>query len=120
MGTAGVSRLWIMVAGPYGSGSADAEARAANLRILNEAALAVFRRGHLPVIGVNLALPIIEAAGAARFDEIMMPVSLAVAERCDAVLRIGGPSGGADQEVERFRERGLPVFHAPGEIPEAG
>jgi hypothetical protein len=109
-----------MVAGPYSSGAADAAARAANLRALNEAALAVFRRGHLPVIGVNLALPMIEAAGPESFDEIMMPVSLAAAERCDAVLRIGGKSGGADQEVARFRERGLPVFHAPGEIPAAG
>ncbi len=120
MGAAGVSRLWIMVAGPYRSGAADAAGRAANLRALNAAALAVFRRGHLPVIGVNLALPIIEAAGPGCFDEIMMPVSLAAAERCDAVLRIGGPSGGADQEVARFRERGLPVFHALDEIPEAG
>ena len=115
-----MSRLWIMVAGPYGSGALGAAARAANLRILNEAALAVLRRGHLPLIGVNLALPIIEAAGPESFDEIMMPVSLAVAERCDAVLRIGGPSGGADQEVARFRERGLPVFHSLDEIPEAG
>ena len=120
MGAPRVSRLWIMVAGPYRSGAADAAARAANLRILNEAALAVFRRGHLPVIGVNLALPIIEAAGPESFDEIMMPVSMAVAERCDAVLRIGGPSGGADEEVERFRERGLPVFHGLDEIPAAG
>jgi hypothetical protein len=109
-----------MVAGPYRSGAGGAAGRAANLRILNEAALAVFRRGHLPVIGVNLALPVIEVAGAESFDEIMMPVSLAVAERCDAVLRIGGPSGGANEEMERFRERGLPVFHALDEIPDAG
>ena len=115
-----MSGLWIMVAGPYRAGAMKKAARAANLRVLNEAALAVFRRGHLPVIGVNLALPIIEAAGPESFDEIMMPVSLAVAERCDAVLRIGGPSGGADDEVARFRERGLPVFHALDEIPEAG
>ncbi|HUS54562.1 MAG TPA: hypothetical protein VMY41_11230 [Thermohalobaculum sp.] len=66
--------MWIMVAGPYRSGAADAAARAANLRTLNEAALVVFRRGHVPVIGVNLALPIIEAAGADCFDEIMMPL----------------------------------------------
>jgi hypothetical protein len=108
-----------MVAGPYRSGAVGAAGRAANLRILNEAALAVFRRGHLPVIGVNLALPIIEVAGAESFDEIMMPVSLAAAERCDAVLRIGGASTGADEEVERFRERGLPVFCALDEIPAA-
>ena len=109
-----------MVAGPYRAGAVDAAARAVNLHALNAAALAVFRRGHLPVIGVNLALPIIDAAGPESFDEIMMPVSLAVAERCDAVLRIGGPSGGGDEEVKRFRERGLPVFHALDEIPEAG
>jgi hypothetical protein len=35
-------------------------------------------------------------------------------------LRIGGPSDGADDEVARFRERGLLVFHALDEIPEAG
>ncbi len=120
MGAPRVSRLWIMVAGPYRSGAVGAAGRADNLRVLNEAALAVFRRGHLPVIGVNLALPVIEVAGAESFDEIMMPVSLAAAERCDAVLRIGGPSGGADEEVERFRDRGLPVFRALNEIPEAG
>ncbi len=34
--------MWIMVAGPYRSGAADAAARAANLRALNAAALAVF------------------------------------------------------------------------------
>ena len=85
MGAAGVSGLWIMVAGPYRAGAADAEARAANLRVLNEAALAVFRRGHVPIIGVNLALPVIEAAGASSFDEIMMPLSLALAERCEWV-----------------------------------
>jgi hypothetical protein len=109
-----------MVAGPYRSGAVDAAARAANLRALNAAALAVFRRRHMPVIGVNLALPIIEAAGPESFDEIMMPVSLAAAERCDAVLRIGGASAGADAEVARFRVRGLPVFHTLDEIPEAG
>jgi hypothetical protein len=109
-----------MVAGPYRSGAVDAVGRAANLRGLNDAALAVFRRGHVPMVGVNLALPIIEVAGADCFDEIMMPFSLAAAERCDAVLRTGGPSGGADAEVARFRARGLPVYRSVEEIPEAG
>ena len=68
--------MWIMVAGPYRSGAATAEARARNLAGLNRAALALFRAGHVPVIGVNPALPLIEAAGEAAFDEIMMPLSL--------------------------------------------
>src|SRR4029450_8989389 len=87
--------MWIMIAGPYSSGGADAAQRAVNLRALNEAAVAVLRRGPIPVIGVNMALPMIEAAGPDSYDRIMMPVSLALAERCDACLRIGGPSAGA-------------------------
>jgi hypothetical protein len=51
------------------------------------------------------------------FDEVMMPVSLALAERCDAVLRLGGPIQGADQEVARFRQAGKPVFRTLAEIP---
>ncbi|MEM8791914.1 MAG: hypothetical protein AAGE80_09850 [Pseudomonadota bacterium] len=110
---------WIMVAGPYRAGAAGGEDRARNLRAMNEAALAVFAKGHVPVIGVNMALPMIEAAGAERYDELMMPVSLALAERCDAILRIGGPSGGADREVELMRAQGKPVYSDLTEVPEA-
>lgn len=112
--------LWIMVAGPYRGRAKTAAQRKRNMTAMNKAALALFRMGHVPVIGVNLALPVIEAAGGADFyDEIMMPLSLAAAERCDAVLRIGGPSKGADDEVERFRVRGLPVYRALDEVPTA-
>lgn len=109
--------MWIMVAGPYSSGGADAAARAARLAALNKAALAVFRLGHVPVIGVDMALPVIAAAGEAAFDEVMMPLSLALAERCDACLRIGGESVGADAEAARFAAAGKPVFGAIAEIP---
>src|ERR1041385_2224053 len=109
--------MWIMISGPYRSGAADAFAQAANLKKLNAAALEVFRKGHIPIIGVNLALPIINVAGAQAYDEIMMPVSLAAAVRCDACLRIGGPSKGADEEVELFRSSGRPVYFSVGEIP---
>jgi hypothetical protein len=111
------NRLWIMVAGPYTSGTADAAARAENQRALNRVALALFRMGHVPIIGVNLALPIIEAAGAGAFHEIMMPLSVALAERCDACLRIGAPSQGADAEVERFHASGRPVYYRVEDIP---
>jgi molybdopterin biosynthesis enzyme len=47
----------------------------------------------------------------------MMPLSLAAAERCDAVLRIGGASTGADQEVERIQARGGKVFYSVEELP---
>lgn len=111
-------QLWIMVAGPYSAGARSDEDRAENLRALNRAAYEVFRRGHIPIIGVNLALPIIEAAGPETYDQIMMPLSLAAAERCDAVLRVGGPSTGADQEVERIRARGGAVYRSIDEVPQ--
>lgn len=109
--------MWIMIAGPYSSGGATEGDRAANLRAMNLAAVQVFRRGHIPIIGVSLALPVIESATGDAFDEMMMPISLAAAERCDAVLRIGGPSTGADQEVASFQARGLPVFNRVEDIP---
>ena len=112
--------MWIMVSGPYRSGSADPAVWAANRRAMDEAALAVFRAGHVPVIGVDVALPLIEIAGEAAYDGIMMPLSLALADRCDACLRIGGPSVGADQEAERFRALGRPVYRDLAEIPATG
>ena len=113
--------MWIMLAGPYGSGGADAQTRAARLSELNRAALAVLRRGHVPVIGVNMALPVIAAAGDTpeAFAEVMMPLSLALAERCDACLRLGGASAGADEEVARFRAAGKPLFFALEDVPTA-
>jgi hypothetical protein len=111
--------VWIMVSGPYRSGAATVEARARNLAEMNRAALALFRAGHVPVIGVNLALPLIEAAGEAAYGEIMMPLSLSLADRCDACLRIGGASPGADDEAARFRASGRPVYTGLEQVPTA-
>ena len=49
--------MWIMVGGPYGTGAKSMAERAANLARMNEAALAVWRKGHVPIIGVNMASP---------------------------------------------------------------
>ncbi len=106
-----------MIAGPYTSGARDGDGLAANLAAMNRAALEVWQRGHVPVIGVNLALPMIGVAGDDKFDSIMMPLSLALAERCDACLRIGGPSQGADREVELIRRKGGAVYQRVEEIP---
>jgi len=111
--------MWIMIAGPYRTGARSEAEREHNLRTLNRAAVEVFRKGHIPIIGVNLALPVIEAAGDEMYDAIMMPLSLAVAERCDAVLRLDGRSPGADEEVARVQARGGSVYRSIGEIPGA-
>jgi hypothetical protein len=113
--------MWIMVSGPYTAGGADEAKRAKNLRAMNDAAVAIYQLGHVPVIGVNMALPMIEAASGtkAAYDEIMMPLSLALADRCDACLRIRGPSKGADDEMQRFRDAGRPIYRTVEEIPAA-
>lgn len=113
----------ILVAGPYRSGTGDDPARlAANVDAMNAAALDVFRAGHLPVTGEALALPLIERAGSARvgdaaFDAIFHPIARQLLDRCDAVLRIGGASTGADEMVEQARAAGKLVFNSVDELP---
>lgn len=108
--------LVVMVAGPYSAPTA--EGRAANLRRMNDAAAAVARRGHIPVIGVNAALPVLDAAGLLYTDPLMMEISLALASRCDACLQIGR-SPGADREAEAIRSLGRPVFATVEALPAA-
>ena len=123
MSTNAHSELLVLVAGPYRSGTGDDPARlAANVAAMNAAALEVFRAGHLPVTGEALALPLIESAGGERvgdrvFDEIFHPIARRLLARCDAVLRIGGASAGADEMVEIARGAGKPVFDAVDQLP---
>ncbi|MFI6595866.1 hypothetical protein ACIBHX_06440 [Nonomuraea sp. NPDC050536] len=115
----------ILVAGPYRSGTGDDPAKlAANVHAMNAAALELFHAGHLPVTGEALALPLIELAGSSRvgdgpFDRIFHPIAERLLERCDAVLRIGGPSAGADAMVEQARAQGKGVFTELADIPAA-
>ena len=118
--------LMILVAGPYRSGTNDDPARiAANMRAMNEAALALFRAGHLPITGEALALPLIETVGStaigdAVFTEIFHPIAERVLRRCDACLRIGGPSKGADEMVRIAEAMGQQVFHRLEHVPGCG
>jgi hypothetical protein len=115
--------LLVLVAGPYRSGTDDVPARlAANVAVMNAAALDVHRAGHLPVTGEAIALPLIEQAGSTRvgdavFDAIFHPVARRLLDRCDAVLRVGGPSVGADEMVERARAAGKLVVTSVDELP---
>jgi hypothetical protein len=114
--------LFILVAGPYRSNTGDDPIKIdKNLETMTRAALEVFRLGHLPVLGESLALPLIRQAGSLRigdapFDEIFHPISRMLAERVDAVLRVGGPSKGADEMVEIARRSGKLVFQDLAEI----
>lgn len=117
------SSLMIMVAGPYRSGTQDDPQRmAANVRAMEAYALPLFRAGHIPIVGEWLALPMVALAGSRRvgdepFNEIFHPIAERLLDRCDAILRVGGPSQGADLMVARARDRGLKVFDRLSQVP---
>ena len=109
--------MLIAVAGPY---SADtAEQHQQNLDLMNDAAIGVLKLGHIPVIGVNAALPVIERLGphANRYETIMA-ISLALVDKCDAILIIG-ESAGVDRERDLIQSKGLPVYWNVNDIPTA-
>ncbi len=113
----------ILIAGPYRSGTNDDPALIkANVLAMTEMALRVFRAGHLPVLGEWFALPLIEYAGSQEigdevFNEIFHPIARRLVACCDACLRIGGASKGADEMVEIARQHGKLVFHRFEDLP---
>lgn len=114
--------MMILVAGPYRSGTNDDPALiAANVKQMTEWALALYRIGHMPVLGEWFALPLIEAAGSkqmgdAVFNAIFHPLAIDLIDHCDAVLRVGGPSTGADEMVSNALAKGKKVFYSIDEI----
>lgn len=115
--------MLILIAGPYRSGTGDdPEKMAANLKRLEEPSYALFKAGHVPVIGEWVALPVWHAAGGARigddlYEEIFHPVAGRLLALCEAVLRLPGDSKGADNDVRIARERGIPVYYRLEDVP---
>jgi hypothetical protein len=115
----------ILVAGPYRSGTGDDPDRiTANHRAIQQACLELFRAGHLPVNGEDLALPLAELAGSrtvgdAAFDEVFHPMGRRLVSRVDGVLRLPGASAGSDEMVELARARGAAVWTSVADIPPA-
>jgi hypothetical protein len=113
----------ILVAGPYRSGTSDDPVLIArNVAAMTAASLKLFRAGHLPVMGEWCALPLIEHAGSkgigdAVFDEIFHPVARRLVAKCDACLRIGGASKGADEMVALARQHGKAVYFSLADVP---
>ena len=114
----------ILVAGPYRSGTnGDPELIQANVDAMTATSLELYRRGHLPVMGEWFALPLIEAAEASgdanAFEEFFHPIAERVLARCDACLRIGGESSGADRMVLVAGDLGKAVFTSLSDVPSA-
>ncbi|KPC54176.1 NUDIX hydrolase [Amantichitinum ursilacus] len=115
----------ILIAGPYRSGTdGDPVKIALNLKHLERAALDVYERGHMPLIGEWAALPLAAMAGSqtvgdAISEHYMYPVAHRLLQRCDAVYRIDGASKGADQDVRLALEWGKAVYRTLDEVPVA-
>jgi len=115
--------MMILIAGPYRSGTNDDPVLIQkNVELMESYTLPIFRAGHIPLLGEWLALPLVRLAGSRKigdesFNEIFHPIAVRLLAKCDAVLRVGGPSAGADEMVRVGRERGLKIYNDPAEIP---
>lgn len=112
----------ILVAGPYRSGTNDdPDLIALNVKHMTDTALQLYDLGHLPVLGEWFALPLIEAAGSKQtgdeiFNKYFHPVAIRLIDHCDAILRIGGASNGADEMMKIGKERKKQLYWSIDEI----
>ncbi|MFZ0883476.1 MAG: hypothetical protein WAN14_08760 [Candidatus Acidiferrales bacterium] len=117
--------MMILIAGPYRSGTNDDPALIRkNVEEMESYALAIFRAGHIPILGEWLALPLVALAGSRKigddaFNEVFHPIAVRLLEKCDAVLRVGGASTGADEMVRVGRSLGLKIYNSLKEIQES-
>jgi hypothetical protein len=116
-------QLMILVAGPYRSGTNDDPVLIEkNVQAMTNMALELYGMGHMPVLGEWFALPLIRAAGSKKmgdeiFNEIFHPIAVDLIDHCDAVLRIGGASAGADEMVKTAQLKGKTLFFSKNEVP---
>jgi len=115
--------MMILIAGPYRSGTNDDPALIRkNVEKMESYALPIFRAGHIPVLGEWLALPLVALAGSTNigdqaFNEVFHPIAVRLLEKCDAVLRVGGPSAGADEMVRVGLSLGLKIYNRLNDLP---
>jgi hypothetical protein len=118
--------MLILIAGPYRSGTNDDPAlMQKNVEEMESYALPIFRAGHIPILGEWIALPLVSLGGSKKvgdevFNEVFHPIAIRLLEKCDAVLRVGGPSAGADEMMRIWRSLGLPTYAGLSEIPKLG
>ena len=118
-----VKSMMILIAGPYRSGTGDdPELIRKNVELMESYALPIFRAGHIPVLGEWFALPLVALAGSRKigdqaFNEIFHPIAVRLQEKCDAVLRVGGASAGADEMMRVGESLGLKIYRGLEEIP---
>ena len=103
----------IAVAGPY---SADTEEKKEiNLKNLNVVGAKLLELGHVPIIGINAALRVIEQSKTVDKNKGIMDISMAVLNCCEALLIIG-ESPGTLKEKFYMKNLGRPIFHSINEV----
>ncbi len=116
--------MLILIAGPCRGGTGDDPVLIRkNLEKLEAMALPLFRKGHIPIVGEWLALPLMKLAGSKKigdevWDEIQYPIAHRMIRKCDAILRIEGASKGADQDVRLGEELGLKIYYDLNDVPD--
>ena len=97
----------MIIGGTYSASTA--EQRKKNLDAMNIAAARLLEKGHIPLIGVNAALPVVEMSNTADRYKAIMDISLAVIDKCEGLLLLA-ESPGANKERDLILSKGLPVF----------
>lgn len=106
----------IAVAGPY-SASTEREKKE-NLDKLNQVAAQLLKMGHIPLIGINAALPVTAMAEIEDVYEANMAISMAVISAAEALL-ITRESEGANRERDWMLRQGRPVYTRLEQVPAA-
>ena len=84
----------------------------ADPRLMEWAALSLFRAGHIPVLG-EWFWPLVTSDSASvngAFDDLADPVGTRLIGRCDAILCVDGPGPAADALLKTARARGMRVY----------
>lgn len=103
----------IAVAGPY---SADTEEqKQINIDELNKTAAKLLELGHIPLIGINAAVPVLKFANIKNEYKAIMNISLSVTSACEALLLLS-ESPGANKERDLILTQNKPVFRSINEL----
>jgi hypothetical protein len=106
----------IGIAGPYSAESLEEKRK--NLERMNKIAGGIYKKGHIPFIGINAAVPVVAQMHFETEEEryeAIMKISLALIDKCDALLVIG-ESKGVEMEKQLILKKGLKVYYSLEEI----
>ena len=98
----------IGIAGPYSATTEEQKQR--NLDAMNIAAARLLEKGHIPIIGINAALPIVQMSNISDKYKALMDISMTVIDKCEGLLFLG-ESPGANLERDFILSKELPVYY---------